>query len=67
MTSNLINQFKQLNIKCNLNKRPNGNYRLKLYALSSVQNFFNYIGSCDILGFQYKWKIPELCKNSLNC
>jgi len=41
-------------------QNQNRGYLLGISKTSTVIDFFNYIGNCDINGFQYKWKIPNL-------
>jgi len=62
----LQNKLSNINISLNIrkNSRPNTSsnynrgYELVSKKISVIQNFFDYIGECDVEGFQYKWKIP---------
>jgi len=51
-----VNKVCNKNIKTIYNK--NRNYILRTNRNTTIVDFFNYIGSCDIKGFMYKWKMP---------
>jgi hypothetical protein len=59
----LQNLFRDIDIEVRIFNLRTNQYRLSIQNVKNINNFFDYIGECNIKSFQYKWKRPMFAEN----